>query len=75
MPDSRAVMNLSQRVASAHAAVEQALRRAGYDPATLDALPEPGDCGCGLALAIREWRAANLALDAARERVAGWSGR
>jgi hypothetical protein len=52
-----------------------ALRRAGYDPRTLDTLPEPGDCGCGLAGAIREWRAANDALDQAHARTGGWSGR
>jgi hypothetical protein len=72
MPDQRAVNNLSQRVASAREAVDQALRRAGYDPATLDALPEPGECRCALALAIHEWRAATEELEAAHARHAGW---
>ena len=75
MPDQRAVNNLSQRVVSARAALAMALRRAGYDPATLDQLPEPGECRCGLALAIHEWRAANEQLDQAYARTSGWSGR
>ena len=75
MPDQRAINNLSRRVASAREALGMALRRAGYDPRTLDTLPEPGDCGCGLAGAIREWRAANDALDQAHARSGGWSGR
>ena len=75
MPDQRAVNNLSQRVASAREAVSHALRRAGYDPSTLDVLPEPGDCTCPLAAAIHEWRAANEALDNAYARTGGWGGR
>lgn len=73
MPDQRAVNALSYRVASARDALEVALRRAGHDPRALDELPDPGECGCPVAAAIREWTAANEALDAAYARPIGRS--
>lgn len=72
MPDQRAINSLSQRVSSASEALEVALRRAGYDPRDLTELPDPGGCPCPLAGAIREWKAANEALDQAHARTTGW---
>lgn len=72
MPDLPAVKALQQARASAHEAVTIALRRAGYDPRELDALPEPGECDCSLATAIRRWHEVNAALDAAQRRSSGW---
>lgn len=72
MPNQRAVNSLSLRVVSAREAMEMALRRAGYDPAALDQLPDPSDCTCPLAAAIHEWNAANAALDEARAQAHGW---
>lgn len=71
MPDQRAVNNLSAAWWSARQAVEVELRRAGYDPRTLDELPEPGACGCALATAITRWREIEDRLDVARRRPIG----
>ena len=69
MLDSRTMGRMWMNRASARETLRAELRRAGYDPATLDALPDPGECGCALAVAIRRFQAADSELTAAENRA------
>lgn len=72
MPDIRAVNALSNARASQRDRLRVLLTQHGYDPNTLDALPDPGDCTCRLAEAIREWDDINARLAVAESRNTGW---
>ena len=69
MLDSRTMGRIRLARLSARSDVDMALRRAGYDPATLDALPDPGTCDCALAEAIRRFQVADSELTAAEDRA------
>lgn len=73
MPDRRAVNALSIARDTQRETLHAELSRAGYDARTLDELPEPGECGCALATAIRRWHTINAELAAAEARPYGWS--
>jgi len=68
MDEARTMGRLRMRYQSAHDAVDAALRRAGYKPETLDALPENVRPGSQLADAIARLREADSLLTAAEER-------
>jgi peptidoglycan hydrolase-like protein with peptidoglycan-binding domain len=72
MPDRRAITALSYRWNSDRETLQSELRRAGYDPYTLEILPDPGSCGCSLARAIRNFQETNRALTAAEHSNSGW---
>lgn len=72
MPDRRAMNALGQAYTSQREVVALALRRAGYDPDTLQALPDPDDCPPILAEEIRRFRELGERLDAAERRTSGW---
>lgn len=71
MPDTRAVNALSQAWNSQREQLQMRLRDAGYKPDELDELPDPGDCTCELATAIRRWREVNDRLEDATRRTHG----
>ena len=72
MPDIRAMRAIGARRAGLREQLADQLTRNGYDPKTLDALPDPGECPPKLAQAILAWREVNDALDQAEARTSGW---
>lgn len=68
MDEARTMGRLRMRYQSAEDAVDTALRRAGYNPAKLDALPEDVRPGSDLAEAIARLREADELLTAAEQR-------
>ena len=56
MPDQRAMNALMLARAGLGERLRYELQRNGYDPAQLDALPDPGECDCQLARAIRAYQ-------------------
>lgn len=72
MPDTRAMNARAPRWWATHRALEKQLRACGYDPDTLDHLPDPDTVCDDLAGAIRAWRDANDAYTAAATRTTGW---
>jgi len=72
MPDRRAVNALTFRWHSQRETLGALLRKNGYDPKTLEVLPDPGECDCELATAIRQWHDVNRELDAAQAATSGW---
>ena len=69
MLDSRTMGRIRLARQSARSEVDMALRRAGYDPATLEELPDPGTCDCHLAATIRRFQEAERELTAAEDRA------
>ena len=72
MPDLRAVHALSNARSSQRERLRILLIEHGYNPDTLDVLPDPGDCTCWLAEAIRQWHDINARLAVAESRNTGW---
>lgn len=72
MPDVRAMNALMLARASLGERLRYELQRNGYDPSALDALPDPGECDCQLARAIRAYEANTEQLNLAEARPYGW---